>query len=165
MDGLKLIIIAIRLIFEVFFYNNLNIVLLQLFDPTDKKSQLDWLEAEGYCNALGGNLASFQNRNALTAVATATQLAFKTNTYWIGFNLLDKDKGYQWSDKSAVSFTNWLSGQPDNYNTIEECAEMRSNQLWVDSMCYLNRGWMCKINKGVIPPANPVIPDSFPGTF
>ena len=124
---------------------------------------MDWLEAEGYCNALGGTLASFQNRNALSAIATATQLLFKTNGYWIGFNNIDQDKGFVWSDKSPASFTNWAFGQPDNFNGRENCAEMRSTQLWSDSMCYLNRGWMCKIDKGVVPPADPVIPDSFPG--
>ena len=100
----------------------------------------------------------------MSIIATGQLLSVKKNGYWLGLNSLAKDKGYQWSDNSTVTYTNWISGQPDSYNNIEECAEMRSNQGWSDINCYLNRGWMCKIAKGVIPPSNPiVVPETFQG--
>ncbi len=71
---------------------------------------LNWFEAESYCVGLGGHLASFQNRTGLTTVSTGQQLSTKTLSFWIGLNILDKDKGYQWTDGSPVSFTNWQSG-------------------------------------------------------
>ena len=93
-------------------------------------------------------MASFQTKTGLTAVATGQQLSLKTLTFWIGLNILDKDKGYQWTDGSPVSFTNWNTGQPDNVNNIENCVEIRSTQTWYDHSCYLSKGWMCKIEKG-----------------
>ena len=97
-------------------------------------------------------------------MAIGQQLSFNSNSFWIGFNTLNKEKGYQWSDGSPSSFTNWNFGQPDNYNTIEECADVRSAQTWYDENCYMNKGWICKINKGVNPNVDPfVIPEQFEG--
>ena len=137
---------------------------IQLFDPIDKTARLDWLEAESYCNRLGGNLASFQNRQALQTVAIDQQLIYKVNKgFWIGLNILDRAKGFQWSDGSPTSFLNWNFLEPNNYNGIEDCAETLPTQLWNDVNCYVNRGWMCKIPKGIVPIENPIISVSFPG--
>ena len=83
--------------------------------------------------------------------------------FWIGFNKVDKEN-YQWSDGSTNSFTNWGNNQPDNFNNIEQCVELLANQAWNDATCYVNKGWLCKIAKGVVPPSNAiVVPDTFPG--
>ena len=142
----------------------MNDLISKIFDPTSKLDQLNWFQAEDYCKALGGSLASIQSKDGLNIIATGQFLSIKTNGYWIGLNNLDKTKGYQWTDNSPVTFTNWNTGQPDNFNGFEECAEVRSTQSWNDINCYLNRGWICKIPKGVVPPTTPiVVADPFPG--
>jgi hypothetical protein len=84
--------------------------------------------------------------------------------FWIGLNNLDKESGYQWSDGKPTSFFNWNNGEPNNFNGIEECVEVKSNQGWNDVNCYINKGWICRINKGVIPPTFPiVVQDTFQG--
>ena len=41
---------------------------------------------------------------------------------------------------------------------------MNTNQKWNDLNCYLNRGWICKIPKGVNPNEKPItINELFPG--
>ncbi len=96
-------------------------------------------------------------------------LSNKTTGYWIGLNVLNKTSGsgsFQWSDNSPVSFTNWNTGQPDNFNNVEECAEMGSTGLWSDTNCYVIRGFICKIEKDVIPTSDPIIvPDTFPSKY
>jgi hypothetical protein len=125
---------------------------------------LNFYQAESYCITLGGRLASVQSKDGLDKIATGQFLSVKSNGYWIGLNILNKTAGYQWTDSSPVSFTNWNSGQPDNLNGLEECTETRSNQMWNDINCYLNRGWICKISKGVVPTSNTiVIADTYPG--
>ena len=138
-------------------------VFLQLFDPDVTLKRLDWFESEKYCQALGGNLASFSSLDTLTIVSTAAQLTTKLGYFWIGFNIVDKTS-YQWSDGSPVTFTNWLGGQPDNFNNNEQCAEIRNNGRWNDGSCYGNHGWICKIAKGVVPTSNTiVVQPTFPG--
>ena len=122
------------------------------------------MEAENYCKELGGHLASFQNRNSLTAVAIEQQLIFKNKGFWIGFNTINRPRVFQWTDGSPNSFTNWNLFEPNNFNSVEDCVEMMSSQGWNDVNCYVNRGWICKIPKGLIPTTNPItVPNSFPG--
>jgi hypothetical protein len=91
-------------------------------------------------------------------------LIYKLNKgFWLGLNTIEREKDFQWSDGSPAGFTNWNFLEPNNYNGIEECVEVLSTQLWNDVNCYVNRGWMCKIPKGVVPPENPSISESFPG--
>jgi hypothetical protein len=99
----------------------------------------------------------------LNFISLSQQLSTKTKGFWIGFNILDKDRGFQWSDDSSPTFSNWNLNQPDNYNNIEECAEIRSNQGWNDINCYHNRGWICKIPRGITPTTNPVVNQTFEG--
>ena len=100
----------------------------------------------------------------MTTVASGTQLSTKGRGFWIGLNNINKENGFQWTDGTATSFFNWNNGEPNNFNGIEDCVEIYSNGAWNDNFCYINNGWMCRINKGVIPPTNPIIvPDSFQG--
>ena len=41
---------------------------------------------------------------------------FDTNYYWIGFNDLDEEGTWAWTDGSVSSYTNWYSGEPCKYN-------------------------------------------------
>lgn len=114
----------------------------QLFDPVSQvgaSARLDWFQAENYCKALGGHLATFDSSIGLSTVATAEQLSAKgSRTYWIGFNIIDKDK-YAWVDGSGSTFTNWADNRPNNLNGIEKCAEISSNSFWNDALCYVNK--------------------------
>ncbi len=86
--------------------------------------------------------------------------------FWIGLNNLDKESGYQWSDGKPLNYLNWNYGEPNNFNGVEECVEVQANQGWNDVNCYINKGWICRINKGVIPPTTPIsVPDTFQGNF
>ena len=41
-----------------------------------------------------------------------------------------------WIDGSAMEFSNWSSGQPDNYGEDEYCLEMwKGNGQWNDRLC------------------------------
>ena len=127
---------------------------------------MNWFEAEDFCSSIGGNLASFETREGLSDFATGQQLTSRALAFWIGLNYLDEDKGYQWTDGTIVDFLNWDTNQPDNFNNIEQCTEMRTNQAWNDINCYVERGWICKIKKGIDPTVKPVvINEQFPGNF
>ncbi len=88
---------------------------------------------------MGGHLATFYSQTGLQRVATAELLSTKgSKTFWIGFNKFDKEM-YQWVDGSNSIYTNWAVARPNNLNGIENCAEMLSNSLWNDAMCYVNK--------------------------
>ena len=49
-----------------------------------------------------------------------------------------------WSDGTAWDYTNWLTGQPDNWNNNERCAHMASSHEWNDITCGDQRAFVCK---------------------
>ena len=118
---------------------------------------MNWFEAEDFCRSLGGHLASFSSDTISSLVASGQQLNLRNSFPWIGFNILNTTNGYQWSDGSSVSFTNWDTNQPDNYNNNEPCVQMRTSQKWNDINCYVELGWACKIPKGIDPSIRPIV--------
>ena len=49
-----------------------------------------------------------------------------------------------WSDGTPLDYTNWLTGQPDNWNNNEKCAHMSSSHKWNDNTCGDQRAFVCK---------------------
>ena len=58
---------------------------------------------------------------------------------------------FQWSDGSAVQFTNWDGWNPDNWRNSEDCANVRNynDGRWNDQNCYSSLPYICKKPKGV----------------
>ena len=93
-----------------------------------------------YCiNNYGTHLASIlseqQNDETLTIFD-----AFGSNTnIAIGINDKLSENTFEWIDRNIVDYTNWKSGEPNNYDGSEHCSEMRSgsswNGLWNDRDC------------------------------
>ena len=58
--------------------------------------------------------------------------------------------GYKWSDGSAVNYTNWGSGEPNDADGTDDCVEYNSGmRKWNDNSCYLAKNFACKIKLGV----------------
>ena len=55
-----------------------------------------------------------------------------------------------WSDGTAWDYTNWLTGQPDNWNNNERCAHMSTSHKWNDFACSDQRTFVCKQTFGFI---------------
>lgn len=57
--------------------------------------------------------------------------------------------GYVWSDQSAVDYTNWNSGEPNDYKGNEDCVEYQtSTHKWNDRNCYSATNYICAIPRG-----------------
>lgn len=49
---------------------------------------------------------------------------------WIGFNSLDIDQTYTWSDKTPVNFIYWATNNPYNSYKQEKCAALRVSGVY-----------------------------------
>ena len=63
--------------------------------------------------------------------------------YWLGLSDLREEGTWEWMTSneviSASGYTNWGSGQPDNWHGNEDCAFYYHSQLrWVDAPCNKN---------------------------
>ena len=63
---------------------------------------------------------------------------------WIGFNDLNKEKKFQWSNKDPITFTRWAKNEPNNLGD-EDCTHMRSNEEWNDTKCKSKLHYVCQI--------------------
>ncbi|XP_078693765.1 uncharacterized protein LOC144923270 [Branchiostoma floridae x Branchiostoma belcheri] len=76
------------------------------------------------------------------------------NTAKFRFGLTDRHQEgvWKWSDNVPLrGFTTWASGNPDNYNNNEDCAEYfpdgyDSSNKWNDGYCDDNRKFICQLD-------------------
>ncbi|CAI9595026.1 unnamed protein product, partial [Staurois parvus] len=96
-----------------------------------------WFEARDFCQAMGGNLLSINNKEEQAAVLSVIVQAAARKSAWIGLVKSDPDEGFQWSDGSPLNFENWDNGEPNNHAGVELCGELRINYrlLWNDLHC------------------------------
>ncbi|XP_072570731.1 uncharacterized protein [Paramormyrops kingsleyae] len=117
-----------------------------------------WQAAREDCVSRGAELVSIHNGNEEQFLSTYS----KGKTKWIGLQHNAIDGGYQWSDGSFVSHTNWGYGEPNNHEGREDCVEMvttnNGSSWWNDLNCDAHQDWICMIPKGkkpIIPPEPP----------
>lgn len=91
----------------------------------------------------GAELASIHSA-AEQAYVTAILKTVTVNV-WIGmFNI----RGFRWMDHTAVTFTNWASGEPDGHMYWgENCVKMlvhTQTGRWSDDVCDAENGYLCQ---------------------
>jgi hypothetical protein len=107
---------------------------------------LNWKDARDHCISWGGNLVSIHTAAENAFVRDYASVAFSGSPaeFWTGFTKLGNNAFY-WSDDTRTQYMNWLSGQPDNYQSSEECSKMEAGQgKWSDINCNLNSRFVCK---------------------
>uniref|UniRef100_A0A3B4UBM4 C-type lectin domain-containing protein n=1 Tax=Seriola dumerili TaxID=41447 RepID=A0A3B4UBM4_SERDU len=87
---------------------------------------LTWKDAQTYCRTYHTDLAMIDN-----AEENADVMSLMSTQYvWIGLYR----EPWRWSDNSSSSFTNWQSGQPNNYDS-DYCAAESLGHVWADVNC------------------------------
>jgi len=94
-------------------------------------------QAEANCESTGGHLA---------VIHSAAENAFisglaKADRPWFGLNNVADQKHYVWIDNSAVDYTNWKPGQPDN-PANERWVKMEADGTWDDGATL--SGYVCE---------------------
>ncbi len=73
---------------------------------------MTWDEADAYCRAQGGHLATVTSAEEQTVIDGLLESGSK-NHYWLGGQLSDRE--LTWITGETVEYTHWAGGQPDNY--------------------------------------------------
>ncbi|XP_065145822.1 galactose-specific lectin nattectin-like [Paramisgurnus dabryanus] len=103
---------------------------------------VNWATAEKNCQSVDANLASVRNiveNNFLLSVLAAD------TSVWIGGHDAAVEGQWLWTDGSQFDFTNWCSGQPDNFQGNENCLEINytTNRCWNDQPCSVRFRYIC----------------------
>nr|Q8WPD0.1 RecName: Full=Alpha-N-acetylgalactosamine-specific lectin; AltName: Full=Alpha-N-acetylgalactosamine-binding lectin; AltName: Full=GalNAc-specific lectin; AltName: Full=Lectin; Short=ApL; AltName: Full=Tn antigen-specific lectin; Flags: Precursor [Patiria pectinifera]BAB78598.1 GalNAc-specific lectin [Patiria pectinifera]BAB85109.1 alpha-N-acetylgalactosamine-binding lectin [Patiria pectinifera] len=112
-------------------------------------------EAESHCQEFTevglGHLASIASAEENNLLLTMWKSVRTTTTggLWIGLNDQAEEGNFIWTDGSAVTFTDWATTQPDNYQN-EDCAHMRheldGDDRWNDIACSRAFAYVCKMS-------------------
>jgi hypothetical protein len=90
-------------------------------------------DAEAFAVGMGGHLASIADANENEFVrSNVLNWSGVDRRGWIGFTDVNSEGTFVWTDNSAVTYTNWNAGEPNNANGLEHFAEMLANGVWND---------------------------------
>ncbi|XP_077081600.1 ladderlectin-like [Siphateles boraxobius] len=103
----------------------------------------NWSTAQRNCQNLGVSLASVSNK--LENDFLLTLLPSPSTRAWIGATDAVQEGHWLWSNRSCLSYTNWCSGQPNNYTLHENCLEINftSDRCWNDECCSTSLSYIC----------------------
>ncbi|MBT9560352.1 MAG: CotH kinase family protein [Myxococcales bacterium] len=111
-----------------------------------------WFEARDSCAALGGRLASadtVERHAEIVGVAMATTGGH--DGVWLGLRDLDVEGEWVWEGLGPVTFTVWSDGQPDDYDSDEDCGGYFYWGEWNDWSCGAALPSLCDITPPVVP--------------
>ena len=92
------------------------------------KDRLTWPKAQAFCEASGGQLAVIESSSENAFLANVLQ----ANSAYIGLSDHVSEGTFQWVDGSALSYTRWYPGQPNNYYGFQDYVELLRNGYWND---------------------------------
>ena len=111
---------------------------------------LDWTSAKSACEALGSSLVVLNSKAKLRDFPQLLKVvAPSKRVLWIGlYRNPENQHRWLWVGRSAVYFTSWDTGQPDNYGSNDEdCGELRMpSGKWNDLPCHYHLPYICEIS-------------------
>ncbi|KAG1949161.1 hypothetical protein F2P79_011972 [Pimephales promelas] len=96
------------------------------------------------CQSHGANLASVRNKAENDFLLSL--LPSPSTRTWIGAHDAVQDGQWLWSDGSVFSYTNWCSGEPNNYQQRpENCLDISfsADRCWNDESCLTSLSYIC----------------------
>ncbi|XP_048251019.1 perlucin-like [Haliotis rufescens] len=102
------------------------------------KIKANFAEARSYCQYFGSHLARVTSRDEDDFVRGHATIHGKAATYWLGATDLNVEGTWLWEGQQAMDYSNWSTGQPDNYGGGEHCLDIKQsygNYLWNDAPC------------------------------
>jgi hypothetical protein len=93
-----------------------------------------WDEALTACEDLDGTLVRIADSTEENFVAALVADESGSAEYWIGYNDIDSEGNFEWTDGETVTYSNWRSGEP-NDSGGEDCTQVEAGSVWNDMPC------------------------------
>ena len=95
----------------------------------------DWEQAELNCNAYGGNLVRIADSTDNDFVVDLYNTVEPSSVFFVGYTDSVTESVWLWTDSESSSYTNWMSGEPDNARGQEHCVAVDWTGEWRDDTC------------------------------
>ena len=126
----------------------------EVFDGTTYlfcRTSRTWTEARDDCGTKGGNLVVIDDSTENDWVTERAD-HYDSDAWWIGLNDRDGEGDYEWVDGTAVGYTNWNDGEPNNgagsWGGNEDCVEINRFSAvgtWNDLDCPTPNLYICEL--------------------
>nr|XP_060625019.1 mannose-binding protein-like [Anolis sagrei ordinatus]XP_060625020.1 mannose-binding protein-like [Anolis sagrei ordinatus]XP_060625021.1 mannose-binding protein-like [Anolis sagrei ordinatus]XP_060625022.1 mannose-binding protein-like [Anolis sagrei ordinatus]XP_060625023.1 mannose-binding protein-like [Anolis sagrei ordinatus]XP_060625024.1 mannose-binding protein-like [Anolis sagrei ordinatus] len=105
--------------------------------------QESFFKGRDLCASAGGKLASPKNEAENRAL---TEMVKKNYKYaFLGINDIQTEGTFVDLNGAPLRYTNWKSGEPNDYNDNEDCVIVLDNQLWNDFNCEHKSPIFCEV--------------------
>ncbi len=102
---------------------------------------LTWPEAKTLAADIGADLATITDANLEGWIkSTFVQSGLVSAPFWMGLNDIASEGTFVWSSGTPVSFTHWMSGQPNDYSGQDWGEVYNSEMEWNDTDSKTNPG-------------------------
>ena len=95
--------------------------------------RMTWAEAEAYCEAEGGHLATVGSEEEYAKILEAAGTTSR-QVLWLGASR-QSDGTFRWVDGEELSYTDWMTGEPNNETGDEDYLVMfivNGEWVWSD---------------------------------
>ncbi|KAF8794564.1 Macrophage mannose receptor 1 like protein [Argiope bruennichi] len=129
------------------------------WETTYETERLNWYQARQFCQAYGGDLATYRDSQEEDTGLGGAKGHYKG--LWFGLKR-GEDDIFSWVDGSELNYTNWDYAEPNLRSRSKYCASHAAgNARWELDYCGVRRWFICKAPKV----RNPILPDTtFPKT-
>ena len=106
------------------------------------KDTADFKSAQRYCRYIGGEVVKITSKEENNYVLDLAQtFAPNLTKLWIAIQRDYDNNELYWTDGTELTYSNWMDGQPDDYDGEEDCANLyltsgEREGLWNDRPCY-----------------------------
>lgn len=95
---------------------------------------LDWDSAKEFCASRNGKLAEVANSEEQKAIEQLLAEG-KYEYYWLGLTDCEKEGTFEWTSGTALSYSNWNTGEPSNSDGAENWVMIyKENGKWNDAI-------------------------------
>ena len=108
--------------------------------------------SEKVCNDNGAHLVTIESAGKQSFVYDEFIAGTGSKDYWIGLTDAEVESEWKWADgRRHTGYTNWVVGQPNNYNN-QDCVAIRKGNFydtdydgeWHDDSCTDKKGFICQ---------------------
>ncbi|XP_032077964.1 C-type lectin mannose-binding isoform-like [Thamnophis elegans] len=114
------------------------------------EEQKNWEDAETFCknHKAGCHLASIHCKTESDDLAEYLNDYLRTKTHvWIGLHDPNKNRMWEWSDRSRPNYFTWNTGEPNNEGGNEYCVHLWAQsgfKNWNDIRCDIIFPFICQ---------------------
>ncbi|XP_072222467.1 galactose-specific lectin nattectin-like [Leuresthes tenuis] len=90
------------------------------------RSPRRWIDAERYCLAYRGNLASIRSNTEFNFLKQLVRTRGSNRRTWVGGHDAIQNGLWLWTDGARFTFRSWGRGEPNNRRRRESCMEIKN---------------------------------------